>query len=277
MIVKPNARNQGDGLEFLKSLADNSVAACFFDPPIEKDWDLVDIEVNSVSMLECYFNEIARILKPSGHIFHWIPKSRLIDHGLRAYAPKTLQPVDLIVWGKQGNSSIKPDLFNTGEPRTPNTCEFLAVYQKHPIRAKGIWTDHSIPNVWEESLEYHWLLGKSESCQGGRPVANQPANSDSEFWYKIAKLKRLVGHSEPNDHPHAKPIGLQTRLIKAVTRGHDVNCMCEGHHSNGDPYRCAFGVEYEIIIDPCAGGYYVLEAVNLAGEGRVFMGVDING
>ena len=50
-------------------------------------------------------------------------------------------------------------------------------------------------------------------------------------------------------HPHAKPIGLTTALIKAVT-------------SPGD-----------IVIDPCAGGYGVLKACRATG--RTFLGCDL--
>ena len=51
-------------------------------------------------------------------------------------------------------------------------------------------------------------------------------------------------------HPHSKPVELQKRLIEAVT-------------SPGD-----------LIIDPAAGGYSVLEACKLAG-GRTFLGCDV--
>ena len=53
------------------------------------------------------------------------------------------------------------------------------------------------------------------------------------------------------NHPHAKPIGLQTALIEAVTNAGD------------------------IVLDPAAGDFTVLEAANLAG--RDFLGCDIVG
>ena len=52
-----------------------------------------------------------------------------------------------------------------------------------------------------------------------------------------------------NGHPHKKPVGLQRRLIAAVTKADD------------------------IVVDPCAGSYSVLTACDL--EGRVFIGCDL--
>jgi site-specific DNA-methyltransferase (adenine-specific) len=57
---------------------------------------------------------------------------------------------------------------------------------------------------------------------------------------------------EPKDlakHPHAKPIALTTRLVEAVTRPGD------------------------LVVDPCAGGYGVLDACLLTG--REFVGCDL--
>lgn len=57
--------------------------------------------------------------------------------------------------------------------------------------------------------------------------------------------------ADKSAHPHAKPIVLIERLIRAVTNRGDV------------------------VIDPCAGGYGVLEACRLSG--RRFLGCDILG
>lgn len=66
-----------------------------------------------------------------------------------------------------------------------------------------------------------------------------------------------IDHSIPDvwkeavtsDHPHSKPVQLQKRLIQATTNTDDV------------------------ILDPCAGGFSVLKACNLAK--RTFLGTDI--
>lgn len=59
------------------------------------------------------------------------------------------------------------------------------------------------------------------------------------------------GWSRETDHPHLKPVGLQARLIASVTRPGD------------------------LVIDPCAGGYSVLEACRLTG--RQYLGCDLRG
>lgn len=55
----------------------------------------------------------------------------------------------------------------------------------------------------------------------------------------------------PNRHPHAKPHVLTERLIRAVT------------------------VKGDLVVDPCAGGYGVLDACVLSG--REFIGCDLIG
>lgn len=60
--------------------------------------------------------------------------------------------------------------------------------------------------------------------------------------------EKIIKHP---DHPHAKPINLQGELIAAVTN------------------------EGDIVIDPCAGSFSVLESASLVK--RNFLGCDING
>jgi site-specific DNA-methyltransferase (adenine-specific) len=80
------------------------------------------------------------------------------------------------------------------------------VFQKAPRRAKGVWLDHSISDVWQEL-------------------------------------------PDSTAHPHSKPIGLQTRLIQAVS---------------------AVG---DLIVDPTAGSYSVLESA--LSVSRHFLGSDL--
>jgi site-specific DNA-methyltransferase (adenine-specific) len=89
--------------------------------------------------------------------------------------------------------------------RTRRISEYCLVLQKAPLRAKGVWRVHDIPDVVEEKLD-----------------------------------TRLA---------HAKPVGLQARLIDALTNPGD------------------------IVIDPAAGSYSVLEACRRTG--RRFLGCDI--
>ena len=94
--------------------------------------------------------------------------------------------------------------------RTRRKSEYLVIAQKTPLRAKGVWVDHSIPDVWREKV-----LVQKGSIQ-----------------------------------VHRKPIELQSKLIAAVTNENDV------------------------VIDPAAGSFSVLEAARLVN--RRFLGCDIS-
>jgi len=58
-------------------------------------------------------------------------------------------------------------------------------------------------------------------------------------------------HHDREVHPHCKPFRLTERLIRAMTERDD------------------------LVVDPCAGGYGVLEACQQSG--RIFLGCDLNG
>lgn len=58
-------------------------------------------------------------------------------------------------------------------------------------------------------------------------------------------------HHDREVHPHCKPFRLTDRLIRATTLRDD------------------------LVVDPCAGGYGVLEACQQSG--RIFLGCDLNG
>ena len=136
------------------------------------------------------------VLMPSGHLLLWIDKFHLCT-GIENWLSGTnLNTVDLIVWNK---------LRMGMGYRTRRVSEYCLVLQKTPLRAKGVWLAHDIPDVWEEKLAF-----KAD---------------------------------------HAKPVGLQTRLIGALTNAG------------------------EIILDPAAGSYSVLEACRLTN--RHFLGCDI--
>jgi site-specific DNA-methyltransferase (adenine-specific) len=67
---------------------------------------------------------------------------------------------------------------------------------------------------------------------------------------------RAIGDCWPENHdreihPHCKPFRLTDRLIRCVTERDD------------------------LVVDPCAGGYGVLEACRRSG--RIFLGCDLNG
>lgn len=205
-----NQRNQIDGLELLRMIASKTVTAAFFDPQYRGILDKMKYGNEGVSRgkARCslpqmdedtiirFIEEINRVLVESGHLFLWVDKFHLCQGVLSWFENTSLHLVDMLVWdkGKIGMGY-----------RSRRKAEYLIVFQKTPVRAKGCWTDHTIPDVWEENTK--------------------------------------------KTHPHSKPVELQKRLIEATTK-------------TGD-----------LVVDPAAGGFSVLEACRLSG--RIFIGGDI--
>lgn len=205
-----NKRNIGDGMDLLRMLEADSVAAVFFDPQYRGVLDhckygnegarqagRIGLPQMSDGIIHDFILQISRVLRPSGHLFLWTDKFQC-ENGMWSWIDGTdLRLVDMITWNK--------DRMGMGY-RSRRQSEHMHILQKIPTRAKGVWTDHSIPDVWTERV------GKK--------------------------------------HPHQKPVGLQRRVILAATRPGD------------------------LIVDPAAGGYSVLDAVMAAG-GRDFIGTDL--
>lgn len=157
-----NKTQQMDGLKFLEALPDNSTPLVFFDPqyrsvltklkygnegerqkersqlPQMHDWVIAD-----------FIREIERILMPSGHMMLWMDKFILCSGASTVFPiitdiKKALRLVDMITWnkGKMGMGY-----------RTRRCSEYLTIYQKPPIRAKGVWTVHNIPDDWSEKAD----------------------------------------------------------------------------------------------------------------------------
>jgi site-specific DNA-methyltransferase (adenine-specific) len=86
---------------------------------------------------------IDRALMPGGHLFLWVDKFHLCT-GITAWLAGTaLATVDLVTWDKQR--------IGMGY-RTRRSSEHCLVLQKAPLRAKGVWTAHDIPDVWPEKV-----------------------------------------------------------------------------------------------------------------------------
>lgn len=204
-----------DGRELLGEIPDEAVALTFFDPQYRGVMDHLKLgnegarqkgraelaQMSDVVISE-FMHEISRVLRPSGHLMLWIDKFHLVEGVGPWFDGLPLEPVDLITWDKTR--------MGMGY-RTRRQCEYLVVLQKEPKRAKGVWTNHSIRDVWSE----------------GVPSEQRSA------------------------HPHAKPEGLQTALIEAVT------------------------VPGELVLDPASGGWSVMRCC--AETGRNFIGADLRG
>ncbi len=206
-----DARNRADGLTMLGLLEADSFPLCIFDPQYRGVLDRQKYgnegsrqqERSTLPQMDerqiiSFIEQIDRALMPSGHLLLWVDKYHLCTGTSNWFARTQLATVDLIVWYKMR--------FGMGY-RSRRTSEYCLVLQKAPLRAKGVWKSHDIPDFWQEKI-------------------------DSSF-------------------THSKPLRLQIALIEALTNTRD------------------------IIIDPAAGSYSVLEAC--VRTNRRFLGCDIRG
>lgn len=153
-----NKKNLADGLKLLADINDKTVQVAFFDPQYRGILDKLKYgnEGQSRGKARCslqqmsedtiiqFINGIDRVLVNSGHLFLWVDKFHLCQGVLSWFENTQLNLVDMIVWdkGKIGMGY-----------RSRRKSEYLVVFQKSPVRAKGCWTDHGIPDVWEEKTE----------------------------------------------------------------------------------------------------------------------------
>lgn len=159
MTFVENARQRGDGLALLRSLGDRTAAAVFLDPQYRQGLDRLNFgnegqrqrgraELPQMDdrAIRAFMAEAIRVVRSSGHIFLWVDKFAMWEGSWRKWLPEVcpVKLVDGLIWDK--------GRFGMGR-RTRCQYEALAIIQKGPIRAQGIWTDHSIPDVWRESVD----------------------------------------------------------------------------------------------------------------------------
>lgn len=152
-----NFKNLADGLDLLKDINDGSVSVAFFDPQYRGVLDKLKygnegqargrarcgLQQMDEDTINRFINGIDRVLKASGHLFLWVDKFHLCQGVLSWLEGTELNLVDMVVWdkGKIGMGY-----------RTRRRSEYLIVLQKSPVKAKACWTDHTIPDVWEEKV-----------------------------------------------------------------------------------------------------------------------------
>lgn len=153
-----NARNTIDGLLLLRQLMDASIAAAFFDPQYRGILDKLSYGNEGVQRgqrraqlrqmqeeeILSFLREINRVLRPSGHLFLWVDKFHLCEGVMRWCTGTALELVDMLVWEKPR--------IGMGY-RTRRKAEYLVILQKRPKRARGIWVDHTIPDVWADEAD----------------------------------------------------------------------------------------------------------------------------
>lgn len=153
-----NKRLKLDGIALMEQIPDKSVCVCFFDPQyrgvldkqkygnegVSRGRTRCELPQMGIDTIIKFIEGIDRVLQPSGHLFLWVDKFHLCE-GINDWIINTsLQIVDMITWEKHK--------IGMGY-RTRRKSEYLIVLQKKPIRAKGVWTVHNIPDVWSEPVK----------------------------------------------------------------------------------------------------------------------------
>lgn len=207
-----NARNKADGIALLDSLQDRSVALAFFDPQYRSVLDKMK-----------YGNEGAR-QKGRAKLPQMSPV--MIARFISRIESKLQNSGHLMLW-------IDKFLIVSGHwrkwlPITTSLCEVdLIAWNKDRIG-----------------------MGKRTRCVTEYLIIMQKApKAAASIWTDHSLLDSHTEKIDRKRHPHAKPVGLLTRLISATTRAR------------------------ELVIDPAAGGYSVMEACERAK--RPFLGCDL--
>jgi len=155
--MKLNQKNHGDGMELLRRMPLRSTPLIFFDPQYRQGLDKLAYGNEGARMKEraklpqmssddirTFILLSSWVLKPSGHLFLWADKFMLVEniipHMLKDNMIE-LDIVDMITWDK-GHIGMGY--------RSRRASEHLLVLQRPPRRAKGVWTDHTIRDVWYE-------------------------------------------------------------------------------------------------------------------------------
>ena len=155
---KTNFKNKTDGLLLLSALPSSSVKTAFFDPQYRGLLDKMkfgnegqnrakercSLTQMTEDTIQDFIKEIDRVLLPSGHLFLWVDKFHLCQGVLKWLADTDMNLVDMVTWNKEK--------IGMGF-RTRRQSEYLIVCQKSPVRAKGCWTLHTIPDVWTEKIK----------------------------------------------------------------------------------------------------------------------------
>jgi len=158
-----------DGLKLLGQFPDASVPLVVFDPQYRGVLDKLDygnegarqkgravLTQMSEETIKDFLRDIARVLRPSGHLMLWVDKFHLVEGTRPWFHGLPLAAVDLITWDK-GRIGMGY--------RTRRRCEYLMVLQKLPTRAKGCWTVHDIPDCWLEKTPRTHPHAKPEQLQ----------------------------------------------------------------------------------------------------------------
>jgi len=204
-------RNNRDGLSFLRQLRSDGFPLCFFDP-----------QYRGVLDHQRYGNEGARQRARSK--LRQMPEAE-IKQFLRGIDRVLMPSGHLLFW----------------------TDKF------HLCTGLGPWLDKTNLDIVDLIVWNKLRMGMGYRSRRVSEylVVMQKAPRRAKGVWALHDIPDVWDEKVTNDGPHAKPIGLQSRLIEALTNTRDM------------------------VIDPAAGSYSVLKACRRTN--RVFLGCDIEG
>jgi DNA modification methylase len=258
----------GDCLEVMRSMPDNSVDACITDPPYGmgmEEWD------HSVPTKEIW-KEALRILKPGGYCLSFC-SPQLYHRMASAVEDAGFKVKDQIMWMVTTKMPKKNHLKQAHEPivvaQKPFKGTIKANYEKW---GTGVLDVQNTRVPWEGKPPTGWVKdghkrrkfgkkGKTTGTQAefgkvdANPDGRYPSNIIGEvlpehqkYFYAPRVTRKERG--EYNNHPTPKPISLMSYLIRV------------------------YSPEGSKIIDPfCGSGSTGIAAL---AEGREFIGIDLS-
>ena len=211
--LKPNTRLRMDGLEFLSKIPSGVIPVAFLDPQYRGVLDKL-----------AYGNE---------------GKQR----GQRRAALMQM-PDDVVGRFIRGIDRVL----------MPSGHLFLWVDKFHLCQGVGPWLDRTGLDIvdlvtWDKAT---FGMGYRTRRRGEHCIVLQKEPRKAKGVWKVHNIPDVVREKiTRKSHTHAKPVGLQSDLLSAVTN------------------------EGDFVIDPAAGSFSVLTAA--VSRGRTFLGCDLNG
>ncbi len=203
---------QGDSLELIKELDDNSVDLIVCDGPYgvtTNDWDKVtDIQTYNLNLLKLF----SRVLKPGGALYLF-GKDNCIDFiDYRAYLTLSRR----IVW-------YQPSRLSQGRLNYTNNYDLIAYFTKGKAKTYNL-NDIRVPQLVE--LEHRLRCENVPSVkngQFGKTKFNEDGKNPGDVWGDIKQLtyksKELLGRELLNTIQ--KPERLIERIVKASSNEGD--------------------------------------------------------
>jgi len=157
-----NTINEGDGLELLRNLPNNSVQLVIFDPQYRNIDEVAPINSKRIKIpfhsqplydqsqmdITTFFKEIERVLKPSGFVILWIDDNILIKTTFKQWITTNLKIKEILIW-------VKKRFLALGWNKFRKQCEYALLIQKRPFkRLENIQKENrSIGNVFNEFVK----------------------------------------------------------------------------------------------------------------------------